>query len=59
MEGSTIAAMYFQALSKHYDFSLDTPIKDLPKKILDILLYGTKGRKSASSARANTAAASI
>ena len=45
MEGSTIAAMYFQALSKHYDFSLDTPIKDLPKKILDILLYGTKGEK--------------
>ncbi|NLK94283.1 MAG: excinuclease ABC subunit UvrA [Clostridiales bacterium] len=33
------------ALSKEYDFSLETPIKDLPDKIIDILLYGTKGKK--------------
>ena len=33
------------ALSKEYDFSLNTPIKDLPKKVVDILLYGTKGKK--------------
>ena len=40
-----ISAMYFRALSKHYDFSLDTPVKDLPKDILHILLYGTGGEK--------------
>ena len=40
-----ISAMYFRALSKHYGFSLDTPVKDLPKDILHILLYGTGGEK--------------
>ena len=45
MEGSTIATMYFEALSKKYKFSLDKPIKDLPKKIIDIILYGTNGEK--------------
>ncbi len=45
MEGSTIAAMYFEALAKHYHFSLDTPIKELPEEVVDILLYGTKGEK--------------
>ena len=45
MEGSTIAAMYMKALAKHYNFSLDTPIGDLPDEIVDILLYGTKGEK--------------
>ncbi len=43
MEGNSIAAMYFEALSKKYNFSLDTPIKDLPLDIVDILLYGTRG----------------
>ena len=45
MEGSTIAAMYMQGLAEHYHFSLDTPIGELPKEIVDILLYGTKGEK--------------
>ena len=45
MEGSTIAAMYMEALAEHYHFSLDTPIRELPEKIVDILLYGTKGEK--------------
>ncbi|MDS0526225.1 excinuclease ABC subunit UvrA [Clostridium sp. SHJSY1] len=34
-----------KALSEEYDFSLHTPIKDLPRKIVDILFYGTKGKK--------------
>ena len=42
---NSIAAMYYRGLSKQYGFSLDTPIKDLPPEILDILLYGTKGEK--------------
>ncbi len=45
MEGNTIANMYYTGLSKHYGFSLDTPIEDLPDEIVDILLYGTKGEK--------------
>ncbi|MCL2196320.1 MAG: excinuclease ABC subunit UvrA [Treponema sp.] len=30
----------FKALSKHFDFSLDTPINKLPKKIVNAILYG-------------------
>ncbi len=45
MEGNTIATMYMKGLSKHYGFSLDTPLGDLPDEIIDILLYGTKGEK--------------
>ncbi|WP_457942160.1 excinuclease ABC subunit UvrA [Caproiciproducens sp. LBM24188] len=45
MEGSTIATMYMEALAKHYHFSLDTPLEQLPPEIIDILLYGTKGEK--------------
>lgn len=45
MEGSSIATMYFEGLSAHYNFDLDAPLKDLPKEIIDILLYGTNGEK--------------
>ncbi|MBQ4153488.1 MAG: excinuclease ABC subunit UvrA, partial [Oscillospiraceae bacterium] len=44
-DDSTIANMYYTGLAEHYHFSLDTPIKDLPQEIVDILLYGTKGEK--------------
>ena len=40
VKDGTIARMYFTGLAAHYGFSLDTPIKALPKKIVDILLYG-------------------
>ena len=30
-------------LCREYDFDLDTPFKDYPKKIQDIILYGTGG----------------
>ena len=40
VKDGTIARMYFTGLAAHYGFSLDTPIKDLPKKIVDIILYG-------------------
>lgn len=45
LEGSSIAQMYFDALSKHYNFSLDTPIKDLPDKVVNVILYGTGDKK--------------
>ena len=32
MEGNSIAAMYMEGLAKHYHFSLDTPLQDLPGK---------------------------
>ncbi len=38
----SIARLYFDALAEKYDFSLETPICDLPPHIVDILLYGTK-----------------
>lgn len=41
----SIAVMYFKGLAKHYGFSLDTPVKDLPKEALDLILYGNKGEK--------------
>lgn len=40
-----IAQMYYEALSEHYDFSLDVPFEKLTKAAQDILLYGTKGEK--------------
>jgi excinuclease ABC subunit A len=43
--GDSIAQMYMKALAKHYGFNLDTPIKDLNPKIVDLILYGTKGEK--------------
>ena len=39
----SIAGMYYEGLSKHYGFSLDTPFRDLPEKIQNILLYGNNG----------------
>ena len=40
-----ISRMYFDALAKKYKFKLNTPIKDLPKEVLDVILYGTNGEK--------------
>ncbi|MFA9397525.1 MAG: excinuclease ABC subunit UvrA [Clostridiaceae bacterium] len=34
-----------KSLSKEYKFSLDAPIKDLPREIIDVLLYGTGDKK--------------
>ncbi|MDE6182156.1 MAG: hypothetical protein K2F59_03010, partial [Eubacteriales bacterium] len=33
-------------LSEQYNFSLDTPYKDLPDDVKDILMYGTQGEKT-------------
>ena len=37
--------IYFSALANHYGFSLDTPVKDLPQDIYNLLLYGNGGEK--------------
>lgn len=39
------STMYIRALAEHYNFSMDTPYDELPEKIRNILLYGTKGEK--------------
>lgn len=41
----SISRMYYEGMAERYGFSLDTPIEELPKGILDIILYGTKGEK--------------
>ena len=46
-EGNSIARMYFEGLAAYAGFSLDTPVKNLPKTALDLLLWGTKGKKIA------------
>ena len=40
-----ISRMYFEALAKRYKFKLNTPVKDLPPEVMDVILYGTKGEK--------------
>ena len=41
MEGSSIAAMYMEALAKKYNFSLDEPLENLPRETIEKILYGT------------------
>ena len=40
-----ISRMYFDALSKKCRFKLDTPVKDLSKEVMDVILYGTRGEE--------------
>ena len=40
-----ISRMYFEALSKKYQFSLRTPYAELSDKVKHIILYGTDGEK--------------
>ncbi len=45
---NSIAEMYYRALAKHLNFSMDTPFCDLPKSVQDALLYGTKEKMEVS-----------
>ena len=40
---SSFTNAILNALCREYGFDLDTPFKDYPKKIQDIILYGTRG----------------
>ncbi|MBQ6950354.1 MAG: excinuclease ABC subunit UvrA [Clostridia bacterium] len=44
-EGHSTAHAMFCALAEHYKFSMDTPVKDLPEKVMDKILYGTGSQK--------------
>ncbi len=43
-EGSFTNAL-LQALSKEYQFDLDTPVEELSEKVFQILMYGTNGKE--------------
>ena len=36
---------FLKALSKEYNFDLNTPIKDLSNEVVKVLLYGTEGKR--------------
>lgn len=41
VKDGSMGLMYFKSLAEHYNFSLETPWKDLDDKIRNIVLYGT------------------
>ncbi|MBO5448884.1 MAG: excinuclease ABC subunit UvrA [Ruminococcus sp.] len=45
LDESSIAMMYYKAISETYGIPLDVPVKDLDKDAVDIFLYGTQGQK--------------
>ena len=45
VKSDSISRMYFEALAQKYKFKLNTPVKDLPPEVMDVILYGTKGEK--------------
>ncbi|MBO5102745.1 MAG: excinuclease ABC subunit UvrA [Clostridia bacterium] len=45
LDSSLFSLSYFEALSNKYHFSLDVPFKELPKEIVDIIMYGNFGEE--------------
>ncbi len=45
LDSNSTNMMYITALAEHYGFSLDVPVKDLPKRAYDIIMYGNGGEK--------------
>ena len=45
LDSGKIAEMYFTSLARHYGFSVDVPVKDLPENVINLLLYGSNGEK--------------
>ncbi|MCD7810734.1 MAG: excinuclease ABC subunit UvrA [Ruminococcus sp.] len=43
LDETSIAMMYYRAISKEYNISLEVPVGELKKDELDIFLYGTGG----------------
>ena len=40
-KSETMAKMYFESIARHYKVDITVPIKKLPRKFLDKILYGT------------------
>ena len=45
LDSSAVTQMYLEGLSRHYGFSMDVPVKDLPQEVFDLLMYGNGGEK--------------
>ena len=45
MDNGKMTEMYLNALSRHYNFSLDVPVSALPDEIFKLLMYGNGGEK--------------
>ncbi|MCD8205738.1 MAG: excinuclease ABC subunit UvrA [Clostridia bacterium] len=45
MESDSVNQLYIESLSRHYGFSMDVPVKDLPDGVYDMLMYGNGGEK--------------
>ncbi len=45
LDSSSVTQAYLGALSRHYKFSLDVPVMDLPQEVFDLLMYGNGGEK--------------
>lgn len=45
LDDSSIAMMYYNAIAKKYNISLDEPVKNLPQQVVDVFLYGTGTEK--------------
>ena len=43
IDSGTQAGMFFEALAQKYGFSLDTPLCEMSREAIDVILYGTKG----------------
>lgn len=42
---NSMARMYFNGLAKHYGFDINTPVRELPENIINVLLYGSGTEK--------------
>ena len=42
---NSMARMYFNGLAKHYSFDINTPVRELPENIINVLLYGSGTEK--------------
>ena len=45
LDDGSIAKMYYDAIAEKFGISLDTPVKQMPKEVIDTILYGSKGEK--------------
>ena len=45
LDSSTVTQTYLGALSRHYHFSMDTPVRELPESVFNLLMYGNGGEK--------------
>ncbi len=45
LDSSSVTQAYLGALSRHYHFSMDTPVRELPESVFELLMYGNGGEK--------------